>query len=63
MSTPTYNLRQMEKIVKKNDFYLKRITASHKIYKNANGNTIVLAVCNCNKMIFQRIIKENNLII
>ena len=61
MSTPTYNIRDIEKILKNNGFFLHHQKGSHKIYKNKYGNHITIAICNYNKMIMQRLIKENHL--
>lgn len=63
MTSPTYSLREMENIIRKNNYHLKRVKGSHKIYKNEQGATLVLAVSNSNKMIFQRIIKEHHLMV
>lgn len=61
MSTVTYNKRDIQKILKNNGFILHHQKGSHMIYKNAKGEHITIAICKCNKMIMQRLIKQYNL--
>lgn len=61
MSTKTYNNRDIKRILRSNGFYFQRQTGSHMIYTNENGNHITVRCSNCNKMVWQRMIKENNL--
>lgn len=56
----TYSLREFEKILKKNGFYLDR-TSKHKVYKHKDGRTVALSCTSLNKVVCQRLIKENNL--
>ena len=60
-STPTYNKRDMQKILRKNGWTLDRCKGDHMIYKNENGEHLSIAICKCNKMIMQRLIKQYNL--
>lgn len=62
-TTPTYNKRDIQKILLKNGWILQRSKGSHNIYKNKNGKHITVRCTKCNKMIMQRLIKENNLIV
>lgn len=61
MSTPTYNIRDIQKILRKNGWTLHHCKGSHKIYKNEKGEHLTIAVCKCNKMIMQRLIKQYGL--
>lgn len=61
MSTPTYNKRDIQRILKANGWTLHHIKGSHFIYKNRNGQHLTIGCCNYNKMVFQRLIKEYNL--
>ena len=63
MSTPTYNERDMKRILRKNGWALHRSNGSHLIYKNAKGEHLTIGICKCNKMVFQRLIKEYKLIV
>lgn len=56
-----YNKRDIVLILKKNGFIFHHQTGSHAIYKNDKGIHITIGLCNCNKMIMQRLIKEHNL--
>ena len=61
-STRTYNLRDMKKIVHNNGFVLKRQTGSHLIYEKAGEpRKLCIGICNANKMVFQRLMKEFDL--
>ena len=60
-TTTTYNPRQIRKILQKNGYMPVRQSGSHIIYTNEQGNHITMKCNKCNKMIFQRLIKENNL--
>ena len=61
MSTPTYNKRDIERILKNNGFILHHQKGSHMIYRNKRGQHLTIGICNLNKMVFQRLIKEYNL--
>ena len=63
MSTPTYNKRDIERILRNNGFVLHHQKGSHMIYKNADGRHITIGCCKYNKMVMQRLIKENNLVV
>lgn len=62
-STATYNKRDIQKILRNNGWALHHCKGSHMIYKNAKGEHLTIAVCKCNKMIMQRLIKQYNLIV
>ena len=61
MSTPTYNKRDIQRILKNNGWTLHHQKGSHLIYKNKRGEHLTIACCKYNKMVFQRLIKEYNL--
>lgn len=57
----SYNTREVERMLRKNGWTVVRKTGSHKIYKNKNGEHMTVKSSSFNPMIFQRLIKENNL--
>ena len=61
MSTPIYNKRDIERILKKNGYVLHHQKGSHLIYRNENGRHLTIGICKYNKMVFQRLIKEYDL--
>ena len=61
MTTPTYNKREIHRILKKNGYTLHHQTGGHLIYRNKNGKHLTISVCKYNKMVFQRLIKEYDL--
>ena len=61
MRKKTYNIREVKQILKYNGYKLDRQSGSHEIYENDNGDSITIKCSHCNKMIFQRIVKEHNL--
>jgi predicted RNA binding protein YcfA (HicA-like mRNA interferase family) len=62
-NTPTYNERELKKILSDNGYYFQRVNGSHRIYKNDNNETITIAFNKCNKakMLMTRIIKRYGL--
>lgn len=56
-----YNKRDIILILKNNGFIFHHQTGGHAIYKNCKGEHISIGLCNCNKMIMRRLIKEHNL--
>lgn len=56
-----YSRREIEKILKYNGWHLARQNGSHKIYMNDEGHHVTIGSCSYNSMIFQRLIKENNM--
>ena len=58
----TYNKRDIQRILKNNGWILHHFKGSHAIYKNDEGKHITIGMCKCNKMVMQRLIKENNLV-
>lgn len=63
MSTKTYNNREIQRILRKNGFAFERQTGSHMIYTNADGKHMTVRFTNCNKMVWQRMIKEYKLVV
>jgi predicted RNA binding protein YcfA (HicA-like mRNA interferase family) len=61
MGTKTYSKRKIRKILKDNGWKFHHQTGSHCVYKNEKGEHLTVTVGNCNKMVFQRLIKEHNL--
>lgn len=61
MSTATYSKRKIRKILKNNGYELHHQTGSHLVYRNEQGRHLTVTVDECNKMVFQRLIKEHNL--
>lgn len=58
----TYNRREVEKIISKNGWELDHCTGGHCIYKKKGvKKTMSIAYKKCNRMVFQRLIKEFNL--
>lgn len=63
MSTKTYNNRDIQRILRNNGFVFQRQTGSHMIYTNEVGEHMTVRFANCNKMVWQRLIKEYNLVV
>lgn len=63
MSTKTYNNRDIQRILRKNGFAFDRQTGSHVIYTNEAGQHMTVRFRDCNKMVWQRMIKEYNLVV
>lgn len=61
MRKKTYNIREVKQIIRDNGYRFDRQTGSHEIYKNDEGDSITIKSTKCNKMIFQRLVKEHNL--
>ena len=57
----TYSDKEIRQIMHKNNYKPVRQKGSHVIYENDEGNHITIRVNKCNKMVFRRMIKENNL--
>lgn len=62
-STATYNKRDIQRILKNNGWIFHHCKGSHMIYKNEVGQHLTIAICNCNKMVFQRLIKQYSLVV
>ena len=56
-----YNYREFAKILKKNNFEIKRYSGYHTIFVR-DGRHVSVAK-NLNRMICERLIKENNLVL
>ena len=63
MSTKTYSNKDIQRILRKNGFAFQRQTGSHSIYTNETGKHMTVRFSNCNKMVWQRMIKEYNLVV
>lgn len=57
----TYNKRDIQIILRKNGYFLDRIKGSHAIYKKKGSPPITVGATGCNKMVLQRLIKQNGL--
>lgn len=58
-----YNRREIEKILLKNGWKVDRYTGGHVIYKKEGiDRTISISYRKCNRMMFQRLVKEFDLI-
>lgn len=55
-----YTLREMKNILAENAYSLERVKGGHLIYKNENGNTIVINK-NLRIQIANMLIRRNNL--
>ncbi len=55
------NTRELQKILKKNGWTAHHQKGSHIIYRNTEGEHLVISVCKCNRMITERLIKQYNL--
>ena len=62
-TTKTYNKKEIHRILRKNGWNVERQTGSHVVYENNCGHHITITVRGCNKMIWQRLVKEYNLVI
>lgn len=60
MARTDIDFKKFGKILKNNNYENTRIKGSHYIFKNAEGNTIVVNL-KLNRMVAKRLIKENNL--
>ena len=61
MSTITYNKRDIQRILKKNGWTPQSQRGSHVKYVNERNEHMSVNVENCNKMVFQRLIKQYDL--
>lgn len=61
MSTATYNKRDIQRILKNNGWKFDRQNGSHCVYKNDRNEHLTVTVGRCNKMVFQRLIKQYGL--
>lgn len=60
----TWTPREFEKMLKANGCTFTRFNGDHKIYKTPDGHTISFTVRGgMNRMVAQRLIKENGLVI
>lgn len=56
-----YSEREIEKILKNNGFVFLRQHGSHKIYQNNKGRHATISCSRPNGILFQRIIKDNDM--
>lgn len=54
-------MRKINKILKKNGYEIDRYSGDHRIYKNNDGNTIIIPL-SCHKLLVRREFKQNNII-
>lgn len=58
----TYNKREIQKILRKNGWYLDHYSGGHAIYRKYGvAEPIVIGLNHCNKMILQRLIKQHKI--
>lgn len=58
-----YNDREIKRILKNNGYNLQRVKGDHEIWISKNSTRhITIPHKNINRMIWQRLVKENNLI-
>jgi predicted RNA binding protein YcfA (HicA-like mRNA interferase family) len=58
-----YNDREIKRILKDNGYYLKRIKGDHEIWASYSSTRhITIPHKNINRMVWQRLVKENNLL-
>lgn len=57
-----YTYKEFTNILKRNNYYLKRINGSHCIFINSTGRHICVPKNRINNCIARRLIKQNNLI-
>ena len=58
----TKQLREFEPILYKNNYRFARCNGSHFIYMNRTSHKIITVNKDLNKMVRERLIKENNLV-
>lgn len=58
-----YTVKEFTVILNNNGFRLNRISGSHYIFTNNNGNHISIPYRKLNSCIAKRLIKENNLLL
>lgn len=58
----TKQLREFEPILLRNGYKLARCNGSHFIYMNRTSHKIITVNKDLNKMVRERLIKENNLV-
>jgi predicted RNA binding protein YcfA (HicA-like mRNA interferase family) len=57
-----YNNKEFTAILKKNGFVLERTKGSHSIYYNSDTHRHMTVAHHLNRMVCERLIKENNLL-
>lgn len=64
-TTPTYNEREIKRILDNNGYYRHRTSGSHAIYKNKDNRILTISFnkCNKSKMLIQKLIKDYGLIV
>ena len=56
-----YKRREVDIIMKNNNYRLDHYTGSHAIYKNDKGEHISIGTCKCNGLIMYNLSKKHNL--
>ena len=62
MRRKTKQLREFEPILLRNGFYFARCNGSHFTYINRTSHKIITVNKDLNRMVRERLIKENNLV-
>ena len=62
MRRKTKQLREFEPILLRNGFYFARCKGSHFTYINRTSHKIIVVNKDLNRMVRERLIKENNLV-
>ena len=58
-----YNDREIKRILKENGYHVERIKGDHEIWTSEkSGRHITVPANKINRMVWQRLVKENNLI-
>ena len=58
-----YNSREIKRILKDNGYQIERVKGDHEIWMSEkSGRHITVPTKNINRMVWQRLVKENNLI-
>ena len=58
-----YNCREIKRILKENGYHVERTKGDHEIWMSEkSGRHITIPTKNINRMVWQRLVKENNLI-
>ena len=58
-----YNDREIKRILKDNGYHVERTKGDHEIWMSEkSGRHITVPANNINRMVWQRLVKENNLI-
>jgi predicted RNA binding protein YcfA (HicA-like mRNA interferase family) len=57
-----YTTKEIKKILKSNGYsFLRYAKGDHEIWSNQSGNKLCIKSTDMNRMVWQRLVKENNL--